>query len=322
MKSPARRAAALIVAAILVALGTAWGLREPAPAAATPPGVNGPIVFAKEVKGDFELFGVEADGTAERRLTNVNGDAVHPDWSPDGQRIAFEFDHKHATKPYCSIALMNADGSGLTDLAAGPRGCDNQPSFTPDGQHIVFVHYDEAKDVERIALMNLDGSGRHDIRSPWRNGVTDPNVSPDGTTITFVRLKEEGKLQALFAMRPDGSKLRRLTPYGWGVAIKHDWSPDGTRIALTTNADFARPGSANLITIRPSGAIATRLTRFRGGKKNAFAGSFSPDGTQIVMRLEQGTTFALAVIGRDGRGLHRLTTPSADKPRFIDWGPR
>jgi Tol biopolymer transport system component len=121
---------------------------------------------------------------------------------------------------------------------------------------------------------------------------------------------------------PPGSKLHQLTPYGWEVAIKHDWSPDGKLIALTTNADFVRPrSSANLVTIRPDGSHTTRLTRFRGTTKNAFAGSFSPDGRQIVFRLEQGDKAGLAVIDRDGRNLRQLTRPGSVAPRFIDWGP-
>ena len=62
------------------------------------------------------------------------------------------------------------------------------------------------------------------------------------------------------------------------------------------------------------------LTRFTGAKKNAFAGSFSPDGKQIVFRLEQGDTYALAVVDRDGSHLRTITPLSKNKPRFIDWG--
>ena len=62
----------------------------------------------------------------------------------------------------------------------------------------------------------------------------------------------------------------------------------------------------------------TNLTRFTRGK-NAFAGSFSPDGKQIVFRHETGNRYSLAIINRDGSNLRRLTT-SGDQPRYIDWG--
>ena len=62
------------------------------------------------------------------------------------------------------------------------------------------------------------------------------------------------------------------------------------------------------MTIHPDGTGMTQLTRFKGGTRNAFAGSFSPEGKQIVFRLESGTTYSIAVVDRDGRHLRRLTT--------------
>ena len=38
----------------------------------------------------------------------------------------------------------------------------------------------------------------------------------------------------------------------------------------------------------------TNLTGFTGRTENAFAGSFSPDGKQIVFRIESGDTYSLA----------------------------
>jgi Tol biopolymer transport system component len=169
--------------------------------------------------------------------------------------------------------------------------------------------------------MHPDGTAVHRVtRNPGRCCDTDPNFSPDGKLITFVRIKEDGKQQALFAVHPDGTGVRQLMPYSSEVAIKHDWAPDGKSIVVTTNADFVRPKeAANLVTIRPDGSGTKQLTKFKVGK-NAFAGSFSPDGKLIVFRLEQGDTYALAVVDRNGGRLRMLTPLSKNKPRFIDWG--
>ena len=72
--------------------------------------------------------------------------------------------------------------------------------------------------------------------------------------------------------------------------------------------------------VGPDGSGKTELTHYTGAHENAFAGSFSPDGTQIVFRLEEGDTYSLAVVDRDGGNLRKLMTGKG-KPRFIDWGP-
>ena len=63
------------------------------------------------------------------------------------------------------------------------------------------------------------------------------------------------------------------------------------------------------------------VTRRKAETRNAFAGSFSPDGKKIVFRLEQGDKYALAVIDRNGENMRFITKLSATKPRFIGWGP-
>jgi Tol biopolymer transport system component len=303
---------------------------------ATTPGRNGLIVYAKEARegyGVYQLFTIRPDGTARRQITRVEGSAFLPEWSPDGKLIAFE----HETSPgqptaNRSVALISARGTGLRELTpTGPepqptgRVRDGNPAFTPDGKWIVFVR--NRGQVDRgLWIMRTDGSGLRRLTSNPFVGNGDgwdvaPNVSPDGKRVSFVRIKRFEKLQALFTVRIDGTGLRQVTPYALEVAVKQDWSPDGKLILLTTNADWVRPReSANLVTIRPDGSGMTQLTQYTGRKENAFAGSFSPDGKQIVFRLEQGDKSALAVVDRDGGNLRLLTKLSKGRPRTIDWG--
>jgi Tol biopolymer transport system component len=303
---------------------------------ATTPGRNGLIVYAKEARegyGVYQLFTIRPDGTGRRQITRVEGSAFLPEWSPDGKLIAFQ----HETSPgqpaaNVSVALISARGTGLRDLTpTGPepqpkgRVRDGNPAFTPDGKWIVFVRNRGLAD-RGLWIMRTDGS---DLRRLTRNpfvGNGDgwdvaPNVSPDGKRVSFVRIKRFERLQALYTVRIDGTGLKQVTPYALDVAVKQDWSPDGKLILLTTNADWVRPqDSANLVTIRPDGSGMTQLTQYTGRKENAFAGSFSPNGKQIVFRLERGDKYALAVVDPDGENLRLLTKLSKAKPRAIDWG--
>jgi Tol biopolymer transport system component len=299
---------------IVIGLAVLVALVSAGVAMSTSRGANGLIVYAQEVGPDhYQLWTIRPDGSGVKRIS-VAGSTTHPDWSPDGQRIVFGLE----TAKNAGIAVISATGTGLRNLT--PTGFQGQPSFSPDGKWIAYER-DIAQGNNGVWLMHADGSDKRRVtRSPFGCCDTDPNFSPDGKTISFVRVKVDEKQQALFAVHPDGSGLHQLTPYAWEVAIKHDCSPDGKLIVLTTNADFVRPHeSANLVTIRPDGTGKTNLTHFTAGTQNAFAGSFSPDGKHIVFRLESGDTYNLAVVDRDGKNLHRLTT-SKDKPRFIDWG--
>jgi Tol biopolymer transport system component len=298
--------------AVVVALIAALG------ATATPPGRNGLIVYAQELRPEhYQLFTIRPDGSRAKQITHVVS-AANPDWSPNGKTIVAEVEAKSGA----GITLLSPTGSVIRNLT--PKGYQGQPSFSTDGKWIVYER-DIAPGNNGVWLMRSNGTAlRRVTRNPFGAGEcgcdTDPNFSPNGKLITFVRIKKDGKQQALFTVRRDGSGLRQLTPYSWNVAVKHDWSPDGKLIVLTTNADYVRPNeSANLITIRPDGSGKTDLTGFTGRTENAFAGSFSPDGEQIVFRIESGDTYSLAVIDRDGGNLRRITTGKGT-PRFIDWG--
>ena len=57
----------------------------------------------------------------------------------DGRKMVFHLDHGRG----CRVVLINADGSGLTNLSGARHGCDGQPAFTADGRRIVFGRFDE-----------------------------------------------------------------------------------------------------------------------------------------------------------------------------------
>lgn len=305
-----RRTLALGIA-VVVALVAVLG------ATATPPGRNGLIVYAQELRPEhYQLFTIRPDGSGAKQITHLDS-VVNPDWY--GNTVVAEVQSKSGA----AITLFTGAGAIIRSLT--PKGYQGQPSFSPDGKWIVYER-DIAPGNNGVWLMRSNGTKLHRVtRNPFmRNGEcgcdTDPNFSPDGKWISFVRMKKDHVQQALFAVRPNGTGLHQITPYSWEVAVKHDWSPDGTLIVLTTNADYIRPNdSANLVTIHPDGSGMKNLTNYTGRTENAFAGSFSPDGTKIVFRIESGDTYSLAIIDRDGANLQRITTGKG-RPRFIDWG--
>ena len=292
-----------------------------AAAHATSPGRNGLILFGAETRhSGYELFTVRRTGADLTRITNADDDAVHPDWSPDGRRIVFELDHPSGP-PYCSVVVMDADGSDMVDLSADQTGCEGQPSYTSDGSRIVFGRFDDVLDEESIWSMDLGGGDRMKITTGIGRGVTDPNVSPDGQVVSFIEFNGEDLGQAIASVRSDGSDISTVVPFELDVAVKHDWAPNGRRIVFTDHADdFDR--AANIATVRPDGTGLRYLTDYRRPRCRAYVGGYSPNGNWIVFRLEIGDRSGLFRMHPDGKDWREIIPLSSFRPRFIDWGPK
>jgi TolB protein len=96
------------------------------------------------------------------RVTPVPFSARQPDWSPDGRRIAFS---THCCNPQNEeIWVRNVEGEGLhrltnngNDYPTGPH--DFHPSWSPQGNAIVFERDAPDFSSSGIFIMRADGSG-------------------------------------------------------------------------------------------------------------------------------------------------------------------
>lgn len=77
---------------------------------------------------------------------------LHPDWSPDGQWIAFASDRSGELE----IWVVRPDGSGLKQVTSGP-GSKTWPAWSPDGKKILYTGSHEGR--QSLWLVGVDGSG-------------------------------------------------------------------------------------------------------------------------------------------------------------------
>jgi Tol biopolymer transport system component len=294
----------------------------PAGSDATVPGPNGLIVF-RAGEPDGQIYTIGPDGSGQKQLTNLPGDTFLPHWSPQSNRIVFEFDpDKQANNVFCQIATMNRNGGALKIFpVTNGDACEASPSFSADGKRIYYEGFDGVN-RDAVFSMDLNGKNRRLVSDCQGTGVTDPEESPNGRMISFTCYDQDGN-SALFDANIDGRELRQLTPYSAEVGNKSDWSPDSSRIMFisTRNND----DQVNTWTIAPDGTNLQAVTDYPAGGLRAFGNSYSPDGRWILLRIEQdqasgGFQSALFKIRTNGADLTQITPFSDFRPRNMTWG--
>jgi TolB protein len=116
----------------------------------------------------WSIFTSAIDGSDIRRVTPVGMEVGNPHWSPDGTRIVFQSPKEPVSTGEQNLYVINADGTGLTQLtahlpssASGAQGTFH-PCWSPDGKLIVFSHYPgSSPDRASLYVMNADGSDLH-----------------------------------------------------------------------------------------------------------------------------------------------------------------
>ena len=142
-------------------------------ALATVPGPNGLVAFRADTGSGYQLYTIAPDGTGQRQLTNLPGDVASVHWSPQSNRIIFEFDPANpVNNDFCNVAYTNRNGGGLRilPLANGDQ-CEATPTFSADGHRIFYEGFDGVS-RDAIFSMNLNGTDRNlvtDCQGQGRN---------------------------------------------------------------------------------------------------------------------------------------------------------
>ena len=184
------------------------------------------VVYVNDRQESYQIWTKNVDMSDERRITSGQ-ESFAPNWSPDGTRIVF---HRLTGIDETEVFVVNADGSGLTQLTFSP-GPDGMASWSPDGSKIVFISYRTGG--YRVWVMNADGSNPVQLNEnvPYS---ANPYYSPDGTQIGFDSTSPSDGFIGLWLMNADGSNARSVyDPYGDFDAIFSGWSPGGDRMLFT-----------------------------------------------------------------------------------------
>jgi Tol biopolymer transport system component len=264
---------------------------------------TGPIVFASNRGGNYDVYVMETDGSNLRRLTNNPGTDSLPDWSPSGDQIVFVSTHNGQI----DLFVMNADGSDLHAIT-DDKERNTYPDWSPDGTQIAFQS--EREGASEIFVINADGTGLRNLTPDSEEIEGKPRWSPDGSHIAFLSLRDENA--DIYVVDANGENIQRLTNHP-AKDLEPAWSPDGNQIAFRSDRD----GNFEIYVMNTDGSSARRLTHHDA---NDAAPGWSPDGKEIVFASERDGNWNIYAVSVDGTNVRQLTDHYAGD-EYPDWRP-
>jgi WD40-like Beta Propeller Repeat len=255
------------------------------------------IVLASDRDGTNRAYSMRPDGSRLTPLLPQSRSYTPQAVSADGRVVAYEQGY-----------VSRADGSGLRRVAKGgwsmalsrngrllaftaPDGIwvvgtngrgrrrvvsgrwTFQPDFSPDGKAIAYSTY--VGDDEYVFVKPLRGSRRR--LGPGRR----PKWSPDGRWIAYATS------DGVYVVRPNGTQRHRVAR----GAVEASWSPNGKELAF----------NAGYLGIVGVGGRDVRKIDTRGVEPSFVV--WARDGRRLLVTL----IGQVWTVGRDGRGLRRLT---------------
>jgi len=260
---------------------------------------------------DSQLWVVNVSSGEKRMLTNPAAipDAVQPNWSPHGQRIAY-WAVRDGQRDIWTVSANGTQPVAVTQDAA----MDWSPVWSPDGSRLYFAS-------DRSGSMNL-WRVRIDEKSGRVLGQAEPittpspysgpfSISSDGRRIAYAQALDITNIQTagFDPLKATIVSERRWITQGSRQAGYPDLSPDGQQLAFHDGGIFV---------VKSDG---TELRQLTDGVHNDRYPRWSPDGQRIAFHSKRGSEYDIWLIHRDGSGLQRLTWTSAPILYFPVWSP-
>ncbi|HSG81877.1 MAG TPA: hypothetical protein VLC48_06495, partial [Gemmatimonadota bacterium] len=265
------------------------------------------IAYVGPGPGGSEIFMVDSDGFAPRRLTRDSSIALSPAWSPQGDRLAY-MSYRDGDPAIYEFDLTSGSSRALVDLP----GMDMTPSYAPDGTSLAFAATIEGRTEVYTYDLIRDCCAERVTFARFANSLS-PSFAPDSRRLAF-NSDRLGQLHIFLQAVGDGD-AELLTPYIYDRSVHNagpDWSPMGDRIAFHGWVNNV----PEIFTVAPDGRGLRQLTQVGRNEDPSWA----PDGRHIVFHSTRGGTAGLWVLDVVSGRIRKLV--GGFDVRLPDWSGR
>ena len=282
-------------------------------------------INARKHEYQTTIWVVPSEGGEARRLTMGTANATSPSWSPDGKWLAFvseregellskdSKEQKQQGKGKPQIWLLPTAGGEAHQLTFMQHGA-SAPIWSPDGKRLLFSALVGPADEE-----NEDGKVLPKVRV-----IDRLRYRLDGVGYIYERRRH------IFCIDVTGDELAhppqpvQLTDGDWDDNDGR-WSPDGTRIAFSSDRSEGRWQyfSSDIYVLALQNGQVGELRCLTDGSLGCHSPSWSPDGKTIAFlgkpKLRSANHMSLYTIAADEAGALPNCLTSEFEGSCSDW---
>lgn len=274
-------------AMLLLILGCISGCNDSTTTFTIPPH----IVFTSDRDGQSQVYIMNADGSAQRRLTDNTASDDQGSISAAGLAIAYRSKTGFNNS---QIFKVNNDGSNPVQISHFTGG-SNGGRWGPNAR-LVFSSRGDDQKGPNVYSMRSDGTDLTRLTNGPSPDLS-PSYSPDAKKIVFA----SGRMGVLniCIMNADGTQVLVLTNTD-AVNDAPSFSPDGKKIAFFSQRD----GHPQIYIMNADGSAQTNISNSASSDLNP---QYSPNSNEIVFSSSRTGRSQLYIMKDDGSNVRRIT---------------